>query len=243
MSKANPARATFVVWLILAPAFLVLTYLAFSSNLGDASFALTSASLIMFITAAVVAGVYWARAKKLDSMFAGEGLLASWIYSPDEWRLYTEKEHQTDKRGRRFLFFVMSGFAALVGIIAIIADMESGIGVMAVMLAIIVIMWLFSWLTGRSIYQRNRKGAGVVYISKDGIYLNKQLHLWNHLGARLGSVKYVEETPPLLIFSYFAPTRTGLQEQQVRVPVPHEQQGKAQEILKQFGGSSSLSQG
>ncbi|MDO8568308.1 MAG: hypothetical protein Q7R57_06290, partial [Dehalococcoidales bacterium] len=50
----------------------------------------------------------------------------------------------------------------------------------------------------------------------------------------LGSVEYVEKTPPLLVFSYFAPTRAGLEERDVRVPVPRGQETRAREILDQF---------
>lgn len=234
MSKANPARTTSLVWWILAPVFLFLTFLSFSSNIGDAAFALAFASFIMFITAIITAIIYGSRASKLNGILAGEGLLARWTYSPDEWKLYTEKEHETNKLGKKMLFFIISGFAIIVGVVALIVNPESGIWVLAVMLALIAIIGVLAWFTSWYDYRQNRKRTGVTYISKNGIYINGQLHLWNQLGARLGLVEYVEETPPLLVFSYFAPTRVGLEEREVRVPVPGGQETRAREILEQF---------
>ena len=234
MSKVNPARTTSLVWWILTPIFLFLTFFSFSSNIGDAAFALAFGSFIMFITAIIVAILYGSRARKLDSILAGEGLLAHWTYSPDEWQLYTEKEHQTEKWGKKMLFFIISGFALVVGIVFLIVDRESGVWVLVVMLALIAIIGFVAWFTSWYDHRQNLKHQGETYISKDGIYLNKQLHLWNQLSAYLGSVEYVEETPPLLVFSYFAPTRTGLEERDVRVPVPHGQETRAREIQQQF---------
>ncbi|MBI2867157.1 MAG: hypothetical protein HYX97_02330 [Chloroflexi bacterium] len=234
MTKANPARKTSLVWWILAPVFLPLTVFSFLSNMGDASFALAFGSFIMFITAIVTAMVYGNRAKRLKSILAGEGLLAHWTYSQDEWGKYAQREHQMDKWGKKMLFFIISGFALVTGIIALIVDPESGIWVLATMIALIVIIGVLAWFTSWHDYRQNLKGTGVAYISKDGIYLNGQLHLWNQLGAHLGSVEYVEGTPSLLVFSYFAPTRVGVEERKARVPVPSGQEMKARELQERF---------
>ncbi len=234
MRKGNPARTTSIVWWILAPVFFLAAFFAFRSGIGDAAYALAFVSFAMFITAIIVGLVYGGRARKLDRMLAGEGLLVHWTYSPDEWRQYAEKEYQAEKSAKRTLFFIISGFALLAGIIALIANPEAGKWVLAVMLALIAIIGLLAWFTSWYDHRQNLKYLGEAYISKDGVYLNKQLHLWNQLGAYLGSVEYVEETPPLLVFSYFMPTRTGLEERDVRVPVPHDQKAKANEVLRMF---------
>lgn len=235
MSKANPARRTSIVWWILAPVFFLITVVAFYSDIGDAAFALAFLSLVMSITAVIVAVIYWSRARKLDSILAGEGLLAHWTYSPEEWRLYTEKEAQIEKSMKKRLFFTISAFAIIIGIIFWVIDHESGIWVLAVMLGLIAIIGFVAWFTTWYDHRQNLKcRQGEVYISNDGIYLNKQLHLWNQLGARLGSVVYVDETPPSIVFVYYSPTRTGEEEREVRVPVPHGQETKAMEVLEKL---------
>jgi hypothetical protein len=186
MRKANPARTTSIVWWIFAPVFIFLTLLSFYSNLGDAAFALAFVSFTMFITAIIVAIIYGSRAGKLDRILAGAGLLAHWTYSPDEWQLYTEKENQTEVHDKKILFFMISGFALVTGIIFLIINPASGIWVMAVMLALIAIIGFVAWFTSWYDHRQNLKNKGEAYISKDGIYLNKQLHLWKHLGAYLG---------------------------------------------------------
>lgn len=234
MSKGNPARTTSTVWWILTPVFLLLTFVSFASDMGDAAFALAFVSFIMFITAVIVAVIYGSRARALDRLLAGEGLLAHWAYQPDEWLQYAETEYRTERQIKKMLALIISGFALVVGIGFIIADWESGIGVLIVMLALMAMVSFLAWSTSWYNYRRNLKYPGEVYISKDGVYLNKQLHLWTHLLAYLDSVKYVEEIPPLLVFAYFAPTRTGLEERDVRVPVPRGQEARAREILEQF---------
>ncbi len=233
-SKANPARTTSVVWWILAPVFLLLTFLAFSSNLGDASFALASGSFVMFIAAVVVGIVYGSRARKLDGILAGEGLLAHWTYSRDEWQRFAETNFESEKAGKKILFYITSGFALIVGVAAFIVKPEAGVGVGTVMLVIILMMGGLTWFTSRYNYRQNKRSQGETYISRNGVYINKQLHLWNELGARLGSVQYIEDSPPLLVFSYFAPTRMGLEEHSVNVPVPSGQESSAKEIVQQF---------
>ncbi|MDO8637615.1 MAG: hypothetical protein Q7R34_15510 [Dehalococcoidia bacterium] len=234
MSKNNPARTTSVVWWILTPVFLFLTFFSFSSDIGDAAYAMAFGSFIMFITAIIVAVIYGSRARKLDQILSGEGLIAHWTYTPDEWLHYAEKEYQTEKSVKRILFFIIAGFALVIGIVFLIVDPESGIWVLVVMLALIAIIGFVAWFTAWHDHRQNIKHLGEAYISKDGIYLNKQLHLWNQLAAYLGSVEYIEETPPLLVFSYFAPTRTGLEQRDVRVPVPHGQEARAREVLEKF---------
>lgn len=234
LGKGNPARKTSVVWWILSPVFLLLAFVSFNSEIGDAAFALAFGSFIMFIMAIIVAVIYGSRARELDRLLAGEGLVAHWTYQPDEWLQYAETEYQTEKELKKMLALIISGFALAFGIVFVIVDREAGFGVLVVMLAIIAMVNFLAWSTSWYNHRQNLKYPGEAYISKDGVYLNKQLHLWTHLLAYLDSVKYEEETPPLLVFSYFAPTRTGLEGRDVRVPVPRGQEAKAREILEQF---------
>lgn len=234
MSRRNPARTTSIVWWILTPVFLFLSFLSFNSDIGDAAFAIAFVSFIMFITAIIVAVIYGIRAGALDRLLAGEGLLAHWTYQPDEWLQYAETESRTERYYKKILLFIISGFALAIGIGFIIADRESGIGVLVVMLAVIVIMTFTAWFTSWHSHRQNVKYPGEVYISKDGIYLNRQLHLWNQTLAYLGSVEYVEDIMPLLVFAYFAPTRAGLEGREVRVPVPRGQEAKARMIADQL---------
>ncbi len=234
MIKRNPARTTSIVGWILTPVFLLLTFLSFNAEIGDAAFAIAFATFIMFITAIIVAVIYGSRARALDRLLAGEGLLAHWTYQPDEWLQYAETEYRTEKELKKILALIISGFALVVSIGFIIADRESGIGVLIVMLALIAMVSFLAWSTSWYNHRQNLRYPGEAYISKDGVYLNTQLHLWTHLLAYLDSVKYVEDIMPLLVFAYFAPTRAGLEGRDVRVPVPRGQEAKAREIVEEM---------
>jgi hypothetical protein len=67
------------------------------------------------------------------------------------------------------------------------------------------------------------------------VYINRQLHTWRGLGAKLDSVNLSEGKPPLLLrFVYSAPTRTGMQEYALNIPVPKGQEEAAEKIFKHF---------
>ncbi len=233
MKIDNPSRKISKLWGILSPVFLLLTFFSFNADIGDAAFALAFLFFILFITAIIVAVIYGKQASKLDRIIAGEGLLAHWTYTTDEWQRYAEKNYQVEKSGRKKLFFIVAGFALLIGIIYLIINREAGLGVFLMMLIVIAVTGFSAWFASWRNYRQN-KNTGDAYISKDGIYLNKQIHIWNQLGARLSSMKYIEETPPMLVFSYVALTGTISQEYTVRVPVPSGQETRAKEILEQL---------
>ncbi|MCX6001427.1 MAG: hypothetical protein NTY79_02660, partial [Chloroflexi bacterium] len=91
--------------------------------------------------------------------------------------------------------------------------------------------WFTSWYN----YRQNKKYLGETYITENAIYINRQLHMWRGLGARLDSVNLTAgKSQRLLRFVYSAPTRTGMQEYQVNVPVPTGREGEAEKILKHF---------
>ncbi|MDD5311483.1 MAG: hypothetical protein PHO26_00410 [Dehalococcoidia bacterium] len=232
MSTSNPPRVTATVWTILSVVFLVATVVLFFADIGGWGYALMFFSLILFIVGVIVAIMYGSRAGKLTKLISPGGHLVHWIYAPEEWKEYAEEEFITQKAYNKILFIIIAVIALVCGIVVLIATRnEAGMWVMLSMLALIAVIGFVAWFTSWYNYRLNMSSPGEAYLGSEGIYLGRQLHLWNMHGAFLKSADYIEGNVRLLEFKYLAPARYGLQEYSVRVPVPRGKEKQAAELV------------
>lgn len=233
--KQNPERKSSIIWLAVAAVGAIIVFLPAILGIEgmDGGFALGTLGFLIIITGIVGAIVYAWRAKKLDAMLGGKDLLVHWTYSLDEWQRYTERAHQDKKSTNKTLFFIIAGFALPIGIVFLIGDPENGKFMFLVMLGLIALMGILAYATAMLDYRRNRKNLGEAYIARNGVYLNGELHTWKGLATRLDTVTYEEEADSL-VFTYIALDRVGPHPYTVRVPVPQGQEAKARELLAQL---------
>lgn len=199
----------------------------------NGGFAISFLSLVAAITTLIVAIMYQGRASALDRIFKGENLLAHWKYDPVEWQDYAEKEYVTEKREKHNLFYLVAVISLVVGVGFTIAHPDVGwvvLGVLGGVLVFIAILVLFST---RYNYWINKKYLGEAYITPDGVYLNRQLHLWRGWGARLEDVSFSEDEK-FLAFQYSTPNRNGRSDYTLRVSVPAGKEQEARQILASF---------
>ena len=233
--KDNPPRRTAIIWGIVTAlaVFVIFAPNIFGMDDLNGGFAISALSLIVAVTGIIVTIIYALQARLLDRILKGDNLLAHWTYSPEEWNQYAEKEFQTEKKENRFLFYMVAGIALFFGILFFAFDREGGLWVLISMLCLIALIAFVAWFAAWYNYHQNKKYLGEAYITRDAVYLNRQLHTWHGLGARLESVVLAEKgSRQIVAFTYSAPNRMGRQEYTVRVPVP-EGQGKAAEKLSQ----------
>lgn len=178
--------------------------------------------------------MYLYRAYTLDKILSGEELVVRWTYNAGEWARYAEAEHGRDKTGRIILFFIISGFALLFGVLFLIFGGKAGLVVFLVMLGLIALIGGVAALSILLSYRANKTRTGEVFIARTGVYLNKALHNWNMFGSRLDSVQLLQEESCLLEFAYSFPARHGRQHTEVRVPVPFGKEGEAEQVLAYF---------
>jgi xanthosine utilization system XapX-like protein len=198
-------------------------------------FAISFVCVMLAITGIIVIIIYSGRARLLNRILNGENSLAHWRYSPEEWRTYTEKEYKEEKAMKKGLFLMVAGIALLIGIIFFIVNHEAGAWVFMAMLGLIAIIGFTAWFTSWYNYRQNNKYLGETYITENAVYINRQLHTWQGLGAVLDSVNLDQrKTQNILQFVYSAPTRTGMQEYRVNVPVPAGQEAEAKTIWEHF---------
>jgi hypothetical protein len=237
MVKDNPPRRTATIWGIITAlaVFAIFAPHIFGMDEFSGGFAISTLSFFLAITGIIVVVIYLKRAKVLDRILQGENLLAHWTYSPDEWSRYAEKEFQTERKEKWILFYIVAGFALFFGILFFIFDHKAGMWVLIAMLALTALIAFVAWFTAWYNYRQNKKYLGEAYITSDAVYLNRQLHTWRGLGARLESVNLIQDkAQQLLAFTYSAPTRTGRQDYTARVPVPGGQEKTAETLAEKF---------
>jgi uncharacterized membrane protein (DUF373 family) len=209
----NPPLQTTIAWAIITmlSIFGIFAPEIFGINGFDGGFAISFVCIFLAIIGVIVITIYAGRARLLNRILSGENILAHWKYSPEEWRQYTEKEYKEEKQLKKGLAIVISAIALLMGIVFFLADNENGIWVLVVMLALIAVIAFTAWFTSWYNHRQNQKYLGETYITEDAVYINRQLHTWRGLGARLDSVDLNEGASQLLLqFVYSAPTRTGM---------------------------------
>jgi MFS family permease len=172
----NPPRRTALTALFIA--FIAIIMIFAPEFVGidgfDGGFAISVVSLLIGCVAVVVAIFYFSLAGKLDRILRGEGLLAHWTYTPEQWTEYSQKEYMEEKSEKKGIFLIITAFALFFGILFWVFDHEAGFYVFLTMVGLIALVaftWQFSaWHN----YRQNRGGVREAYIAKDGIYMNRK---------------------------------------------------------------------
>ena len=238
--RNNPPLQTIIVWAVITALaiFGIFAPSIFGISGMNGGFTISFVCGFLVIIGIIVIVIYIGRARLLNSILSGKDILVHWKYNPEEWMKYTEKEFKERKQLNKGLAFVISGLALIIGIIFFLVDHEGGLWVLVAMVILVAVIAFTAWLTAWLSYRQNKKYLGETYITENALYINRQLHSWRGLGARLDSVDLTKgKSQQLLKFVYSAPTRTGMQEYQVNVPVPAGQEEAADKILKHFKNS------
>lgn len=237
----NPVKRTAIIWWVLVPVILSGVFVpflldAFGVDTGEWVFALMVFCLIFGITAVVVAAIYTRRARLLGRMLDKEDLLAHWTYPPEEWAAYTEKEHRENRREKKNLFIMIAVISVVVGAILTIVHPDGWIIFLITVAGIILLMGFVAWLAVWLRHRQNLKTLGEVYLARDAVYLNRELHVWRGLGAILEGVEYHGRpgNQGIIEILYSMPSRTGKLHTTVRVPVPAGEEAVAKDIVRQL---------
>jgi len=231
----NPQRRTAITAWILTALFTfgIFAPSIFGMDGFNGGFALSTFSLIAAITALITAIMYQGRAGSLDRIFTGANLLAHWKYDPAEWLRYADKEYVDSKRDKWNLFKLDAIISAVVGIGFAIFVRDSGWIVLCVLGGLLLLIVFVIVFTTRYDYYLNKKYLGEAYITTEGVYLNRQLHMFRGWGASLDGIDY-DEKGKCLSFVYSVPSRTGRNDYNLRVPVPLGKEQEARRILERF---------
>jgi hypothetical protein len=235
--KNNPPRRTALIWTgIIIVGIIVIFIPGFTGMDGfNGGFALSVGGGFIAMMGIIAAVIYFRLASSLDRITRKENILAHWTYSPEEWRRYTEKEHKEDAAGRRGLFILIAVIAIIVGIIFYAIVRDNPLVIVLTVLGIIAIARLSAYFSTLANYRNNKKHLGETYMALDGVYLNRQIHIWKGIGNRLEEIAFDDkENSPRIIITYSSPGTHSRNTYTIRVPVPPEEAAAAQSIVEQI---------
>jgi hypothetical protein len=223
------------IWLILMVVFTFIVFLPSIIGLDgmDGGFAMSFVSGFMVLTCIIVILVYRSRAKLMDKILSGEGRIAIWKYSPEEWMRFTAIDFEAEKKAKKLLFLLVSAISVIVGVILMIVVKD--ILILFITLGIIPLVSIPAFLAPRMRYRKLLQSESKALIAEKGVIVGKMFHLWTKMGACLDSVLIdMESDPKIIEFSYSIPTRNGRQEEVARVPIPKAKMEEAMRIVEHF---------
>ncbi len=234
----NPPRRTAIAWCIITALSVlgIFNTALFGIDGFEGGFALSFVSIFMFIMGIIIMIIYFRRASVLDGMLNGDNLLAHWTYSEHEWRAYAEREHREQVEINRSMFFLITIISIIVGVLFVVAVPDSLLSTSITVGGIIIIIGFTAFFVTWYRRAQNRKFLGEVYLNRDGVYLNRELHTWKSLGARLEGVALDDRHlgQAILIFEYSAPGKNGRYSYSARVPVPLGKEADARRLTAEF---------
>ena len=227
----NSQRSIVNLWLILMLVFIFCMFLPSIIGLDgfDGGFALGFGAGFMVIVSLIVIFIYRSRAKQLDKILAGEGRVAVWQYSQDEWLRFIEVDFKEEKQSKKTLFIIVAVISVIVGVIMMIV-VEDPLALL-IALGIIPIVAIPAFWAPRARHNKLKNSEPKALISEKGVIIGRMFHLWVNLGATLDQVVLItDEQPPILEFHYSMPTRTGRQTEVARLPLPAGKMTDAEQI-------------
>jgi len=202
-------------------------------------FALMFFAIIIFFSGMISAIIFQRLAGNLNRLVAGEGLLAHWTYSQDEWFRYTEAEHIRDRKDKWALFRLISIIGVVVGIVFVIFKHDALPVILVVIPGLIAIIAVTAALSISSTYRMNLAHPGEVYIGKSGALLGKAFHYWKLPTAYLQTAVFEAGNPPVIKLVYSSPSGYARGEYIARFPVPQGREEEAKRVLAQLKGEPS----
>jgi len=231
----NTQRRIEYIWYVISLLFLFSVFLPGMLGIDgmDGGFGISFLAGFMVMVGLIVIVIYHGRAKQMDKIISGVGRIAVWHYTPDEWIQFVAADFEDEKRNKKNLFIMVVVISLIIGVLLMITIQDPLILlIIAVILAIVAVP---AFWVPRLRFRKLKRSEAHALISETGVIVGNMFHLWIKLGANLDQVSIEAEAEPnILNFNYSMPTRTGIQEEVARVPVPKGKMGEALWIVEHF---------
>ena len=202
-------------------------------------FALAMLGLLAGLTGLICAVIFGRRAQRLNRLAAGEGLLASWVYAPEEWRVFCDREVTVQRQEKRVLFWLILGFSTVICGVFVVFDPRAWPAMLGVFAGLNALCGWLAWAAPRWEDQRRRRATVALCLwGESGVYLAGVSHDWRAFGHRLDQVGWQDETRGVIQVIYSYRTRYGRQNVTVHVPVPAGSQDEAARIVEHLSARS-----
>lgn len=232
----NTQRHIVNQWYFITLVFLIVVFLPSIIGIDgmDGGYGISFLAGFMVMVGLIVIIFYRARAKQMDKILKGEGRLALWSYTPEEWTRFVAADYLDEKKSKKNLYIMLVVIGLIVGIVMTVA-LQSPV-VLMIVVGIFAITAVPAFLVPRMRFRKLRHSEAEALIAENGVIVGKMFHLWEKSGASLDQVSINREDNPAVIeFAYSMPTRNGMQEEVARVPIPEGKMDEAIRIVGHFG--------
>jgi hypothetical protein len=203
------------------------------------SFLLLLGGIVGIMAGTILAFYSWYHTRRLARTLASKKLLAHWTVSGEHWLRYIANERSRATREVLLFTLFIVGFTLLVvfwsrrpGDTTDPWSWDDAAAVMGVMIGFGVIGW---GVTQFRLYLLRRQESGAIYITTDGVLLNRRWHSWWQIGRRLDCVTYERDPDNELIFTYCKPgPNHGETRVTLRVPVPPRCADEARRLVARY---------
>jgi cation transport ATPase len=191
-------------------------------------------SFFLVISFAISSGIFASMARRLNSIFYDDKILAHWEYDKEEWLKYSDEEFKKQKSEKRIIFITIAVISIIVVGIFTLINRDAWKALFVVFAGLLALLALIAFIVPKIKYARDRKNIKPeVYISLNGIYLAGEFHIWNFLTSKLEET-YFDEKKLIITINYSYMTRTGLSHTIARIPVPPEKSEDAKIIVEKL---------
>ncbi|HYG59861.1 MAG TPA: hypothetical protein VD902_17490 [Symbiobacteriaceae bacterium] len=210
---------------------------------GDLGFWTASlGGVALFIAIILLPVMIWdgkKRAKAIQALLSGEGLLAHWRYHPYEWNQFALQERTRELAEARKVSLYTLPIVLGMGLVGgLFSDLEmDGTYIVVIILTGLGMSAFLGGLLAAGAqltFQRNQSGVGEAYISGTGVYFHGKYHTWTGAGVRLTAVEFLPGDPAVIAFRYEATVGDTVQAHAARVPVPRGNEEAAQAVVNRF---------
>jgi len=232
-----PRRIALILGLVLATGIFFIFLPGILGLHGySGGFALFFLGGFIIVLGLIAIVTYLQSASLLDQITKKETLLAYWKFNSEDWKQYKEQEPQPDFARERHLFLLIEIMVVAVGLIfglLVWVKVRGNLYILtAIVLGIIAVTGIAAWIYGRTDYRNTKTNEGEVYISLNGVYINRQVHIWKGLGNQLEDILFENNAPrqSCIKINCSSPGREGRYDYTLRIPVPSGQEDLARKL-------------
>lgn len=225
----NRQRQTALVFLCLFIASIVLIFVPYVSGMDgmNGGFALSFIAIFLSISFLITSVVFFTMAKKFSSAITEDNLILHWVYEKSEWLKFAQKEFVVQKKEKWSLFILITSISFVVLVIFSIFFRDSWRIMIMIFFGLAALLAFAAFIVPKIQYANFKKTIPEVYIASGCAYLTGEFHYWNMLGAVLDDAEMDNKNMEIKI-AYSYPTRTGLSQTILRIPLPLQENAKSE---------------
>ncbi len=244
--RHNPeAKAVWVgIGLVVAGLLLMTVPSLMGVDGMDGGFALAAFGLLLGITGLVTTALVLPRARRMNAMLSGRGLLAHWVYTPSDTQEQAQRIQQQWSERNRGLFAIVAAWMVVITTGFVVFGLLSGDSeflplFLAIMAGVMLVVAVFAFGMPYLLARRAVSSRQEAYIGRDSLYFAGTMYRWDSKLETLDGVELErDDKGTRLAFHLRSRSAPYLQylPYLVEVPIPPGEEAAAADVARQLQG-------